>query len=229
MEELQNVVQHMDTMEMIYWGTAIVATVVFCIQTIMLFVGFDADADFSGGDVEFDNDGMNLVSVKTVVCFLLGFGWTGVIGYPITESKGILAGVAVAVGVAFMFLIALLLKQVLRLSKDNTFSTHHVVGATAEVYLRIPGGKDCGKITVSHEGSLHELLAMADAPIATGQKVKIVDVIDESSVRVAPIAPVATPAQSEETEAREVVADQDTTAPVSSEETKETKEENTAS
>lgn len=188
MEELQNLVQHMDVMEMIYWGTAIVASVVFCIQTIMLFVGFDADADFSGGDVDFDADGMNLVSVKTVVCFLLGFGWTGVIGYSITDNKNVLAIVAVAVGVAFMFLIALLLKQVLRLSKDNTFSTQQVVGAIADVYLRIPGGDDTGKITVSHEGSLHELLALADAPIATGQKVRVIDVIDESCVRVAPLA-----------------------------------------
>lgn len=188
MEELQNLVQNMDVMEMIYWGTALVASVVFCIQTIMLFVGFDADADFSGGDVDFDADGMNLVSVKTVVCFLLGFGWTGVIGYPITDNKNILAGIAVGVGVAFMFLIALLLKQVLRLSKDNSFSTRHVVGATAEVYLRIPGGEERGKITVSHEGSLHELLAMADCPIATGQKVKVADVIDEGCVRVVPLS-----------------------------------------
>ena len=188
MEELQNLVRQMDVMEMIYWGTALVASVAFCIQTIMLFVGFDADADFSGGDVEFDADGMNLVSVKTVVCFLLGFGWTGVIGYGITDNKNLLAGIAVGVGVAFMLLIALLLKQVLRLSKDNTFSTHHVIGATAEVYLRIPGGEDAGKITVSHEGSLHELLAMAEGPIATGQKVKVVDVIDESCVRVVPLS-----------------------------------------
>lgn len=229
MEELQNLVQRMDVMEMIYWGTAIVASVVFCIQTIMLFVGFDADADFSGGDVEFDADGMNLVSVKTVVCFLLGFGWTGVIGYPITENKSILAGIAIAVGIAFMFLIALLLKQVLRLSKDNTFSTHQVVGATAEVYLRIPGGKDCGKITVSHEGSLHELLAMAETPIATGQKVKIIDVIDESSVRVASIMPAAAPAQSGEDKPREEVVDQDKDVAVSSEDTNESMGENVAS
>lgn len=187
MEELQRIVQGMDVMEMIYWGTAIVATVVFCIQTILLIVGFDADADFSGGDVDFDADGINLVSVKTVVCFLLGFGWTGATCYPIMESKGLLAAIAVAVGVAFMLLIAFLLKQVLKLSKDNTFSPQHVVGCIGEVYLRIPGGKECGKIMVSCEGSVHELMALADEEIATGDKVNIVAAVDESTVRVAPL------------------------------------------
>lgn len=184
MEELQKMVQEMDIMEMIYWGTAVVASIAFCIQTVMLFIGFDADADFSGGDVDFDADGLNLVSVKTIVCFLLGFGWTGVMLYPEMDDKKVVALIAVAVGVVFMMLIALLLKQVLKLSKDNTFTTEHVVDAVAEVYLRIPGGKEHGKITVSHEGSTHELLAFADEEIATGQKVKVVRAIDEGSVFV---------------------------------------------
>lgn len=184
MEELQNLVQTMDVMEMIYWAIALVASAVFCIQTVMLFVGFDTDADFSGGDVDFDADGYQLVSVKTLVCFLLGFGWTGAIAYPLIENKIVVAVTAVVCGAIFMALIAFLLKQVLKLSKDNTFSTAFVVDATAEVYLRIPGGEENGKVTVSYEGSTHELLAYADTEIPTGRKVKVVRAIDESSVFV---------------------------------------------
>lgn len=188
MQELQIFMQTKDTMELIYWAIALTATVVFCIQTVMLFVGFDTDSDFSGGDADFDADGLHLISFKTIACFLLGFGWTGALLYPNLESKSIVALIALAVGVCFMMLIAFLLKQVLKLSKDNTFSTQQIVGATAEVYLRIPGGKDCGKITVSHEGSTHELLAMAESPIATGEKVRVERVVDESTVIVAPLA-----------------------------------------
>lgn len=172
---------------MIYWGTAIASSILFCIQTIMLFVGFDTDADYSGGDVNFDSDGISLVSVKTISCFLLGFGWTGVIAYPLSDNPYVVAGIAFVVGLVFMLLIAFLLKQVLKLSKDNSFRTLSVEGATAEVYLRIPGGDDCGKITVSHEGSTHELLAYADEEIATGRKVVIVQVLDDSSVIVQPL------------------------------------------
>lgn len=187
MQELQTLVQTMDVMELVYWAIALAATVAFCIQTAMLFIGFDTDSDFSGGDADFDADGLHLISVKTIACFLLGFGWTGALLYPNLESKSVVALIALAVGVCFMMLIAFLFKQVLKLSKDNTFSTRQVVGETAEVYLRIPGGKDCGKITVSHEGSTHELLAMADSPIATGEKVCIERAIDESTVFVAPL------------------------------------------
>ena len=185
MEELQKMVQTMDVMEMIYWGTAIVASVVFCIQSVMLFVGFDTDADFSGGDADFDADGVQLVSVKTLVCFLLGFGWTGAIAYPLLDDKSVVAILAIAVGVAFMFVIAFLLKQVLKLSKDNTFTASRAAGLTAEVYLRIPGGKEPGKVTVSYEGSTHELTAFADTEIATGAKVTVERAIDASSVFVA--------------------------------------------
>ena len=187
MQELQTLMQTMDTIELVYWAVAVVATIAFCIQTAMLFIGFDTDTDFSGGDADFDADGLHLISVKTIACFLLGFGWTGALLYPNLESKSVVALIALAVGVCFMMLIAFLLKQVLKLSKDNTFSTQQIVGVTAEVYLRIPGGKECGKITVSHEGSTHELLALADAPIATGEKVRVERAIDESTVFVAPI------------------------------------------
>lgn len=174
----------MDVMEMIYWGTAAVASVVFCIQSVMLFAGFDTDTDFSGGDAAFDADGLSLISVKTIVCFLLGFGWTGAFLYPMLDDKTVVGVVAVGVGVAFMLLIAFLLKQVLKLSKDNSFTTKMVVGYTADVYLRIPGGKEPGKIMVSYEGSLHELVAYADDECATGEKVTIVEALDESSVHV---------------------------------------------
>lgn len=184
MEELQEMVRKMDAMEMIYAATALIASVVFIIQTIMLFVGFDTDADFSGGDADFDAQGINLVSVKTVVCFLMGFGWTGVLLAPVVESPYVVAGIATAVGVCFMLLIALLLRQVLKLSKDNTFSIHNTVGLTAEVYLRIPGGDEAGKVTVSLDGSTHELLAFADSEIPTGARVTIDHVIDEGSVFV---------------------------------------------
>ena len=72
----------LDPMTYIYWGVAIISSLVFTIQTLLLFVGFDADGNFDGGDVSFDVDGLALVSVKTVACFLLGFGWCGVIISP---------------------------------------------------------------------------------------------------------------------------------------------------
>lgn len=184
MENIQAYFEAASVLETFFWIVAIASSVVFVIQAIMLFVGFDSDTDFSGGDADFDTDGMNLVSVKTVACFLIGFGWTGAIFYPHLENKVILSIIAVAVGVIFMFLIAFLLRQVLRLSADGTFTPERTVGKVGEVYLRIPGGAEAGKVNVSLCGSMHELLAFSDAEIETGAKVRIVRTVDSSSVFV---------------------------------------------
>ena len=171
----------------IYWGIAILASLVFTIQTIMLFVGFDTDADFGGGDVAFDVDGLALVSVKTVSCFLLGFGWSGVILAPFFENGWIVALISLGVGALFMLGAWFLLKQVLTLSQDNTFHADKIVGYTADVYLRIPADADkSGKVMVRYEGSLHELQAFnaSGEDIPTGAKVRIVEAIDDATVRV---------------------------------------------
>lgn len=171
----------------IYWGIALISSLVFTIQTIMLFVGFDTDADFSGGDVAFDVDGLALVSVKTVACFLLGFGWSGVILAPLFENAWVVALISLGIGALFMFGAWILLKQVLTLSQDNTLHADKIVGYTADVYLRIPADADkSGKIMVSYEGSLHELQAFnaGAEEIPTGAKVHIVEAIDDATVRV---------------------------------------------
>lgn len=171
----------------IYWGIAIISSLVFTIQTIMLFVGFDTDADFGGGDVAFDVDGLALVSVKTVACFLLGFGWSGVILAPLFENGWAVALISLGIGALFMLGAWLLLKQVLMLSQDNTFHADKIVGYTADVYLRIPADADkSGKVMVSYEGSLHELQAFnaSAEDIPTGAKVHIVEAIDDATVRV---------------------------------------------
>ncbi len=184
MENITNFYENAPVVLAIYWTIAGVSSLIFVIQGIMLLIGFDTDSDFSGGDVDFDVDGMNLVSFKTIICFLLGFGWTGAIFYPIFENKIIVALMAFAVGVVFMFLIAFLLRQVLRLSYDGSFSTAKIIGSVGNVYLRIPGAQSAGKVNVSFHGSMHELQAYSDEAIETGATIKVVRAIDESTVFV---------------------------------------------
>ncbi len=178
--------QSYDMLLQIYWIMALAASAVFVVQAIMIFTGFDADSNVdtadiscSGADTDFDADGFHLVSVKTIVCFILGFGWTGVLFWDDIDNKIVLGLVAALVGFAFMALIAWLLYLVLKLDKDNTFRVQKTVGKAAEVYLTIPAGKkDSGKIIVSIDGSVHELEAVTNdtEAIPTGTKVKIVSV-----------------------------------------------------
>lgn len=187
----------MPTMLQAYWIMAALASIVFIIQAIMTFAGFDADADADlvdapddipsgGGDAAFDADGFHLVSVKSIICFILGFGWTGVLCWDLITNRYLLALCATLVGLVFMASIAFLIYQIMKLNRDNTFHVEHVVGKTAEVYLRIPAARqDSGKITISHNGSVHELEAFTQGEaIPTGAKVRIVEKVDGDTVIV---------------------------------------------
>lgn len=188
--------ESMPTSLQVYWIMAAISSVIFIIQAIMTFIGFDSDADMEladapdaipeSGDADFDADGFHLISVKSIISFILGFGWTGVLFYDTFENPMWLGLLAFVVGLIFMSVIAFLLFQMKKLDRDNTFRIEKVIGMNAEVYLRIPAArKDTGKINVSLHGSMHELEALTDGEeIPTGGKVKIIAKVDGETVVV---------------------------------------------
>lgn len=185
----------MDGMLQVYWILAAISSIIFIIQAIMTFIGFDADSDVDmstapdqipeSGDAAFDAAGFHLVSVKSVICFILGFGWTGVLCWNYIPNHVLLGLLAVVVGLIFMSLIAFLLFQMMKLNRDNTFRVEQTIGLPADVYLRIPANrKQTGKITVSLNGSTHELEAVSDTDIPTGAKVRIKEIVQGETVLV---------------------------------------------
>lgn len=168
--------QNLDLEQQVYWALAIIASVIFVIQGVMTFSGLDTDTDTVDGDADFDADGFHLVSFKSIVSFLLGFGWTGVLLREDIENSIVLGIVATIVGFGFMAIIAYMLYLVQKLDRENTFRLSDVIGQNADVYLAIPAQKaETGKIIVSANGSTHELEALTtdEERIPTGAKVKI--------------------------------------------------------
>lgn len=190
-ENIQNTFLAMGLSQQILWVVAVLSSVVFIIQAIGVFMGFDADSDIDlstdvieGGDADFDADGFHLISVKSIIAFLLGFSWTGVLFYD-QLSPTVLGVVSLVVGLLFMSSVAFLLFQIKKLDRDNTFRLEKTVGLTADVYLRIPAGRsETGKITVSLNGSMHELEAVSDTDIPTGAKVRILETVNDHVVLV---------------------------------------------
>jgi len=175
----------MDTYLQGFWFIAIPVSIIFIIQTIMTFVGANAsdgltadfDGDFSGADAPFQ-----LFSLRNLTNFLLGFGWAGVAFYPMVENKFLLTIIAAAVGVGFVLIFFLVIKQLLKLSEDNTFKINDLKNKTGEVYLKIPAqnlGK--GKVLISLKGTNHELYAITNSSteILSGELIKVVDIKDE--------------------------------------------------
>lgn len=189
MQEYLDAFYGLDTWMQVYWVCAIVGTVVFVVQMVLVLVGMDSidtDVDFDGADTMDLGGGLSLFSIKNFVNFLVGFGWTGVCLADAIANKWLLGIVAVAVGVAFVYMFFIIKKQTKKLEHNGAFRIEDCVGKTVDVYLRIPGKrKGKGKVQVSLNGSVQEIEAMTEGDdIASGQKVEVVDVVDGATLLV---------------------------------------------
>lgn len=178
----------LDTAQKIFWSVALAASIVFIIQAIMTFIGLDSDtdADTSGID-NLDADSISgFFSLKNLINFLLGYGWAGIALRTTISSPVWLQIAAVGVGLLFVLVWVIIIRQVMKLSVDKTFQIEETVGVVTDVYLRIPAAKSgSGKVMVSVRGSVHELEALTEGDaIPTGAKAKIVATISSDSVLV---------------------------------------------
>ncbi|HMP93946.1 MAG TPA: serine protease, partial [Phnomibacter sp.] len=131
----------LDSLHQIFWVVALLGSLFFLVQTIMTFTGTDAgdglSADFDGG-LDGGDAPFQLFSLRNLVNFLMGFGWTGVSFYESISSRPLLIAVSIAVGLAFVWLFFIIIRQIQKLAEDNSFNIQKIVGKTAEVYIPIP-------------------------------------------------------------------------------------------
>ena len=191
MQTYLDLFQGLDTWMQVFWVCAVAGTVIFVIQMVLTLIGMDSsdmDVDFDGADTMDLGGGISLFSIKNFVNFLVGFGWAGVCLGGVIENKWLLCFVAVLVGVAFVLMFFFIKKQTKKLEHNGAFRIEDSLGKSVDVYLRIPAGKSGkGKVQVSLNGSVQEISAMTEGEsIASGQKVKVVSVVDRSTVLVAP-------------------------------------------
>ena len=189
MQEYLDAFYGLDTWMQVYWVCAIVGTVVFVVQMVLVLVGMDSidtDVDFDGADTMDLGGGLSLFSIKNFVNFLVGFGWAGVCLQDVIANRWLLCLVAVAVGVAFVYMFFVIKKQTRKLEHNGAFKIEDCVGKTVDVYLRIPAErKGKGKVQVSLNGSVQEIEAMTDGEeIASGRKAVVADVIDGTTLLV---------------------------------------------
>ena len=183
----------MSTMLQIFWGCAVISSLIFAIQFILTLLGLDhSDID---ADIDFNTDtdhdlgaggSLNLFSIKNLIGFFVGFGWGGVCFSSAISSPFWLTVVATIIGAIFVAAFIFIYKQTRKLDQDGTFKIDECLNKTATVYLRIPGGENGkGKIQISINGSVLELDALTDDDdIPSGQNVKVTEIINNSTVKV---------------------------------------------
>ena len=168
----------MSVLQQAFWYSALLSSIIFLLQTILTFVGVessDLDADFDG-DFHHVDAPFEWFTFRNLINFLLGFGWTGVAFFA-EMNDYLLVALATLVGLIFVAIFFIIIKQFLKLQEDNTFQMEKTIGKTAEVYLKIPAHKSgTGKIQVSINGSFHELNAVTEGEeILSGESVKIIN------------------------------------------------------
>ena len=175
------ILENLEPLLRAFWFVAIPTSLIFFIQTIMTFMGADASdglhADFDGDLGESDTP-FQLFSLRNLINFLLGFSWTGISFYSSISNRPLLIVLSLAVGILFVYLFFVIMRQVQKLAEDNSFKISNTLYKTAEVYLTIPEyKKGKGKIMISVNGAFHELEAMTEnAKIEPGAVVKVLSI-----------------------------------------------------
>lgn len=171
----------------VFWGLAIISSAFFLVQTIMAFLGLDADTDDGAGFEDVEMGGVSgYFSFRNLVNFMLGYGWGGIVLHDAIPNLMWLQVAALGIGVLFVIIFVFILRQIMKLSTDKTFHIEETIGLIADTYLRIPGEKKgSGKVMVSVRGSMHEIEAITEGEaIPTGSKVRVVKAISTDLLEV---------------------------------------------
>ena len=175
----------------ILWVATLAATLIFIIQSILTFVGADADAsaDFDiDGDADMSMDGASLYSFRNFVNFILGFGWSAILLQPSIPSWPVLILVSVIIGVALVAGVMYLFKWLASVQQSGNINREKAAaGSEGTVYLTIPGARaGKGKVQITISGAVREYDAVyeGESALKTGTPIRVVDVIDSNTLLV---------------------------------------------
>lgn len=170
----------------LFYGLGLAAGLVSLVLAVLAMLGMEhADA----ADVlDATGAGGGLFSIKPLAGFFLGFGWAGGLALEADLSLGAALLVAFAAGGAIMAAVVLMIRAIYSLRSDGTVQIARAVGAVGTVYVTVPPQKAAGgQVVVNFSGRQETLAALteADQPLAAGAKIKVLAVIDGSTVLVA--------------------------------------------
>ena len=181
----------LDLFMKILWCIAIASSLIFIVETILTFIGADVemDTDIDVADGGFEGDpSMNLYTFRNLVNFLLGMSWTAIILNNQIASKALLMLIAFAVGALLVAAVMYMFKWLSKMQQSGNINIFQsAAGCNGKVYLTIPAErKGTGKVQISINESIREYDALTDSEteLKTGTAIKVVEVIDSSTLLV---------------------------------------------
>ncbi len=171
-----------------FYGIGIIAGIVTLVMAVLALVGL-GHHDVTDATDHFD--GSSLISTKPLTGFFLGFGWGGGIALDMGAPLAAATGIGIVTGGVLMLVLAWLIHVLYSLRSDGTRQINHAIGAIGTVYVTLPPARAAGgQINVTFSGRLETVPALNAAlrAIPSGEKVKVVGVVDTNTVLVEPLA-----------------------------------------
>ncbi|MBR3505214.1 MAG: NfeD family protein [Clostridia bacterium] len=196
----------------VLWAVTLSASLVFVIQTVMTFLGAAGDTDFDintdmdtagpsdigdgsvdvGADVETGESGhlgtgMNLLTFRNFINFLIGFGWTAILLKNSIPATGLRMLIAILVGIVLVAIVMLLFKWLTDMQQSGNINVFKsAVDCEGTVYLTIPGERAGeGKVQITINNSVREYAAVTDGPtLKTGQRIRVVEAVSSNTLLV---------------------------------------------
>ena len=174
----------------VFYGIGMIAGIMAVILAILAMIGMEHhDAVDAIGSAD-AGDGGGIFSIKPLTGFFLGFGWGG--GLALDGGLGMIAAISVAVlsGGVLMAIIVVMFRAIYGMRSDGTMRIEDALHATGTVYITLPASKASGgQVVVSFRGRQETFSALntSDRAIPSGERVKVVQIIDSRTVLVEPL------------------------------------------
>ncbi len=148
---------------------------------------FDHDLGAEHPDLTAHGDGLAFISFRTILAFLVGFGWTGVVMTAAHAPLFVTLLLAIGVGAIFMLVVFWLMRMIYSLAESGNIDFTNALGVTGTVYIPIPPqGQGSGQVQLVVQGRLREIQAITDSEEAlpTGTQVRVVRVLSDNTLLV---------------------------------------------
>lgn len=173
----------------IFWGIAIFAS----FFQILMFLGallgsghdFDHDSAIDGAD---GAAGAQILSLRTLVAGIVGFGWAGVLSLQSGASPSIAILIAVVTGVVFMLLVFGVMRFLFSMRSDGTLDYRNAVGVFGKVYVTVPAHRTgAGQVEILLQGRLTMAAAQTDGTALSPQTpVRVTAAMGDNTLLVEP-------------------------------------------
>jgi hypothetical protein len=183
----------------VFYALGALGTGLLIIQLIMTVLGAGHDGLAGADGIAVDHalpdagaglehgSGLGLVSTRSVIAFVAGFGWTGAMARQSGWAMPTSVAAALAVGFGLMFMVFWLMRWLYSLRQSGSLDYRNAIGATGTVYVTIPAaGHGSGQIQVLVQGRLATVAAAGSGPqpIAAGRAVKVVQLLTGNTLLV---------------------------------------------